>query len=217
MSDLDTLEKRVIAFNTLQLPGQPQAAHIGTFHLVNELWEEVERLTAERDELRDKLAALERQEPKWDYFVLNKFANDNAISYNKLCTMVKVALLAAGTAPVPQPVKWTPEEIARGNVGIRWVAPDGIHGRPTEHDVRAYLANLPETAFCGCDECEAWAASVPKGWKLVPIEPLPEMSTYSVTGVHWQTAERIYAAMLEAAPEWKPMRDLLVEDEGAKK
>ena len=52
MSDLDTLEKRVIAFNTLQLSGQPQSAHMGTFILVNNLWREVERLAKELESTR---------------------------------------------------------------------------------------------------------------------------------------------------------------------
>ena len=41
---------------------------------------------------------------------------------------------------------------------------------------------------------------IPDGLKLVPIEPTAEMSSFNNTGVHWQIAESIYKAMLEAAP-----------------
>lgn len=37
------------------------------------------------------------------------------------------------------PAKFTPAEIARGNVGIRWVHATGVAGRPTLHDVLDYL------------------------------------------------------------------------------
>ena len=43
--------------------------------------------------------------------------------------------------------------------------------------------------------------AIPDGWQLVPVEPTPEMSSFANTGVHWQIAERIYKAMLAAAPE----------------
>jgi hypothetical protein len=54
-------------------------------------------------------------------------------------------------APLPevsshkqQPAKWTPEEIARGYVGLRWVTLDGVYGRPTEDDLRQALVELPD-------------------------------------------------------------------------
>lgn len=40
----DDLEKRVNDFNSLCLPGQPMAMHMGTNYLVNDLWREVKRL-----------------------------------------------------------------------------------------------------------------------------------------------------------------------------
>lgn len=46
------------------------------------------------------------------------------------------------TAPA-QPAKWTPEEIERGYVGLRWVTKDGILGRPTEDDLQEALRTLP--------------------------------------------------------------------------
>lgn len=51
-------------------------------------------------------------------------------------------------------VKWTKEEIAAGMVGIRWVNPEGVHGRPTDHDVREYLLRTPSAMACRCDECK---------------------------------------------------------------
>ncbi len=44
MGDKKSLEQRVTDFALLRLPGQPQAMHMGTASLVDELWREVERL-----------------------------------------------------------------------------------------------------------------------------------------------------------------------------
>lgn len=48
------LQERVEKFQALELPGQPMMMHMGTFNLVLDLWQEVERL--------DKLAKLQGQE-----------------------------------------------------------------------------------------------------------------------------------------------------------
>lgn len=48
---------------------------------------------------------------------------------------------------------------------------------------------------------------VPVGWQLVPVDPTPDMSAFHTTGVHWQIAERIYAAMLAAAPQSEVNRE----------
>lgn len=37
------------------------------------------------------------------------------------------------------PAKWRDDEIANGCRGIRWVAADGVYGRPTQEDVEQYL------------------------------------------------------------------------------
>jgi len=52
-----SLEERVLAFQRLELPGQPIGMHMGTSYLVNDLWKEVQHLDAERknkeaDEIR---------------------------------------------------------------------------------------------------------------------------------------------------------------------
>ena len=39
-----SLEGRVNAFNRLELPCQPKFVHIGTSHLIRDLWSEVQRL-----------------------------------------------------------------------------------------------------------------------------------------------------------------------------
>jgi hypothetical protein len=54
MSD-KTLDERVMDFRLLQLPGQPMAMHMGTSYLVTDLHNEVKRLQAERDALRELL------------------------------------------------------------------------------------------------------------------------------------------------------------------
>jgi hypothetical protein len=48
--------------------------------------------------------------------------------------------------------------------------------------------------------------SVPEGWKLVPVVPTSEMTAFENTGVHWNLAERIYNAVLAAAPQPKDMK-----------
>lgn len=45
--DKASLEHRVMAFQMMQLPGQPQMMHIGTMSLVLDLYKEVQRLQAE--------------------------------------------------------------------------------------------------------------------------------------------------------------------------
>ena len=64
---------------------------------------------------------------------------------------VREALRRWGT---PAVAKWAPEEIADGERGIRWVTNEGIHGRPTDHDVREYLKRTPTSHGCHCDECK---------------------------------------------------------------
>ena len=65
--------------------------------------------------------------------------------------IMRATLAKWGTPPV---AKWAPEEIADGERGIRWVTNEGIHGRPTDHDVREYLKRTPSAHDCHCDECK---------------------------------------------------------------
>ena len=55
MSDL---EERVSQFNSLTLPGQPMAMHMGTSYLVNDLWKEVQRLRALIDSMESRVDAI---------------------------------------------------------------------------------------------------------------------------------------------------------------
>lgn len=43
---IEILRQRVSDFNALRLPGQPQAAHMGTVYLVNDLWNKIQELQA---------------------------------------------------------------------------------------------------------------------------------------------------------------------------
>jgi hypothetical protein len=52
------------------------------------------------------------------------------------------------------PAKWTEEEIADNYTGIRWIATDGVHGRPTDHDVRVFLKRTSSAWGCTCDDCK---------------------------------------------------------------
>ena len=63
-----------------------------------------------------------------------------------------IEALERGTPPAV--AKWAPEELSDGKRGIRWVTEDGIHGRPTDHDVREYLGRTPTAHGCQCDECK---------------------------------------------------------------
>lgn len=64
-------------------------------------------------------------------------------------------------AAVAVPKKWAPEEVEDGERGIRWVTNEGIHGRPTDHDVREYLNRTPTAKGCLCDECKVFYAAAP--------------------------------------------------------
>lgn len=50
---------------------------------------------------------------------------------------------SAPAAAFRGPLKWTPEEIADGYRGIRWIKVDGVYGRPTEDDIKDYFVKNP--------------------------------------------------------------------------
>ena len=52
---MTALKDKVFQFNVGELPGQPIGRHMGTYYLVNELYEEVERLTAQVEHLKFEL------------------------------------------------------------------------------------------------------------------------------------------------------------------
>jgi hypothetical protein len=52
MSDKPSLKTRVNQFLTMQLPGQPMMMHMGTSYLVQDLWNTLNNLADEIDELR---------------------------------------------------------------------------------------------------------------------------------------------------------------------
>jgi hypothetical protein len=49
------LSERVLLFNSLSLPGQPQGMHMGTSYLVNDLWQAHQALVAALRNLVDLL------------------------------------------------------------------------------------------------------------------------------------------------------------------
>lgn len=71
----------------------------------------------------------------------------------------RVQELEAQLAAVAAPKKWAPEEVADGGRGIRWVTNEGVHGRPTDHDVREYLERTPTANGCHCDDCKRFYAA----------------------------------------------------------
>ena len=54
------------------------------------------------------------------------------------------------------PAKFTEEEIADNNRAVRWITADGVHGRPSDHDVREYLERTPQLTGCTCEKCKAF-------------------------------------------------------------
>lgn len=42
--DFDALKERVYQWQLMELPGQPAMMHMGTFYLVNDLWDAVKAL-----------------------------------------------------------------------------------------------------------------------------------------------------------------------------
>ena len=71
----------------------------------------------------------------------------------------RVQELEAQLAAVAAPKKWAPEEVEDGGRGIRWVTNEGVHGRPTDHDVREYLERTPTANGCHCDDCKRFYAT----------------------------------------------------------
>lgn len=57
----DSLEEKCLQFHMLQLPGQPQFMHMGTSHLVSELWIEIKRLRSEAEVLKKENKELSDQ------------------------------------------------------------------------------------------------------------------------------------------------------------
>lgn len=73
---------------------------------------------------------------------------------------VPVALPAE---PYQGPKKFTPEEIADGNKGIRWVNDARVCGLPTSHDMMENLQLRGENAFCSCQQCREFFTLHPQG------------------------------------------------------
>lgn len=57
------------------------------------------------------------------------------------------------TAAYEGPKRFTPEEVADGNTGIRWVTGTYVAGRPTLHDVLDYIERRKEDMACTCPRC----------------------------------------------------------------
>lgn len=87
---VETLKDRVLQFQMMELPGQPQMMHMGTSYLVHDLWQEVKRLEAERAEM---LEALRDAYPVLDMMAVT----DSDPRYKKNADGVK-AILARATA-----------------------------------------------------------------------------------------------------------------------
>ena len=58
MTNIDELNKRIEQFNSLSLPGQPMAMHMGTSYLINDLWKKILSLRAAGDAMADATGIL---------------------------------------------------------------------------------------------------------------------------------------------------------------
>ena len=98
---------------------------------------------------------------------------------------VREALRRWGTPPV---TKWAPEEIADGERGIRWVTNGGIHGRPTDHDVREYLKRTQTAHGCHCDECKQFYTAQQPTQAQAGAVPLTCEWAHNEDDGFWETA-----------------------------
>lgn len=126
----------------------------------------------QRDQLKSQLDAMGKGEPVQflcdaTRFKVRRHEGDEASQIFGLPRELNgrwVALVAADddchlklAAPKAlAPLKWAPEEIEDGMRGIRWVMPEGVFGRPTDHDVREYLLRTETARGCHCDDCKAF-------------------------------------------------------------
>ena len=97
-----------------------------------------------------------------------------------------IEALERGTPPAV--AKWAPEEISDGERGIRWVTNDGIHGRPTDHDVREYLKRTPTAHGCHCDECKQFYTTPQPTQTQAGAVPLTCEWTHNDDDGFWETA-----------------------------
>ena len=99
---------------------------------------------------------------------------------------MKADILAKWGTP-PAVAKWAPEEISDGERGIRWVTNDGIHGRPTDHDVREYLKRTPTAHGCHCDECKQFYTTPQPTQPQAGAVPLTCEWTHNDDDSSWDT------------------------------
>ncbi len=113
------------------------------------------------------------------------------------------AELAKQAGAYKGPVKFAPEEIARGNVGIRWVTETKVAGRPTDHDVREFLKETPTARGCHCDECKTFYTPPPSP-VAQPAEPKPSslLTAKELADPEYMRAyiDELYATVRPAEP-----------------
>ena len=174
---------------------------------LNELLDRLEAAEEERDALRAKVEAMENQEPVAQVAVHKTGGNAGiAWSARPLNEFDSLPLLREGDrlylAPGAQPAPGIPESWLRAIDEALVVAHIGVaNASDTYEQAREKLNNL-----IGFHVDVATDPAVNGGWKLVPIEPTPEMREAGVFagGIYYDVVEAAYEAMLEAAPEVKP-------------
>ena len=103
------------------------------------------------------------------------------------------------TPPQPQTLADALEEAAKICDGLKQSV---VYADESPHEQYAFNEGVKRSvvAIRNLITTQPTQMKIPDGLKLVPIEPTAEMSSFNNTGVHWQIAERIYKAMLDAAP-----------------
>ena len=209
-----------------------KSCHDLTEKVIPNLRDQLEAAEKERDALRAKVAAMEKQEPVARIIgnVTEWVSNGDGTYSLGGCVDAFAPLpdetklyLAPGAQPAPTALAGA-RKVTRD---FRWDAATQCHVPTLKVEFEPVHIDAPTDAKGWQDQdriaamLEAApgaqpAPSIHEDWKLVPIEPTPEMKTAgigvevyqasppSTDSLTWEEAAAIYAAMISAAPEAKP-------------
>ena len=145
--------------------------------------------------LRDEEASTHYGRDMYVFFAANEFLSNERAEAVK--TILEPLYAAPAAQQVPEP---TP---AMCRAAVEYVnGPDVYSKVPREALAieEGIYASVWRAMKAVAPPAAQQVPAVPEGWKLAPAVPTPEMSDFRTTGIHWQICERIYIAMLAAAP-----------------
>lgn len=126
----------------------------------------------------ERLAGFRPKLPSTDRFYMTTPATGGfSAGANTVFGRVAAGVKECATSSYEGPRKFTPEEIADGNKGIRWVTETCVAGRPTLHDVLDYIERRGDAIACTCDRCKAFTAAgvallnEPQRWHDLKTDP----------------------------------------------